>query len=189
MDQGHVSDAGTAAVGPVTFLETPGDQRRRERAVIGLLIAITGLLAVLVVGLGLGAFWLTQQAAALRQETGSLRQDLSQALATSQALTRDLLERQAGLSQALGNQAEQLASAQTQLDARRNRFGAIPAGPFEKADYAINVSLVGIDEARMINRHLAETQAALARHMALTPAQQALLADTRRALQAGPPHR
>ena len=184
-----------ARVGSVTFLEAGETTRRRERAMVALLGVITGLLTVLVVGLAVAAIWLSQQYAAAREqvaglqqslesEAGGMRTELRQAIATTQGLSRDLLMRQATLSRDLAAQIGEIQALQARLDRQRAGFGQIPAGPFEKADYAIRMSQLALDEAMAINRHVAATQLVIAKNLALTPAQQKLLEDLNRQVPA-----
>jgi hypothetical protein len=170
-----------ARVGAVTFLEAGEATRRRERAVITLLGTITALLLVLVVGLSVGVFWLARQydaaQQALQRQAGDVRRDLGAAVGTTQALSRDLLNRQASLSRDLEAPVKALQAEQQRIARVRAGMGEVPDDPFGKADYAIRMSQLALDEALAVNRHIAATQLALARNLALTPAQARLLKD------------
>lgn len=170
-----------ARVGAVTFLEAGEATRRRERTMIALLSAMTVLLLVLVIGLSVGAFWLARQYVvvqqALQSQAGDVRQDLSAAVDATQGLSRDLLTRQAALSRDLQAPVRELQAAQARIARERQALGAVPDDPFGKADYAIRMSQLGMDEALSINRHVAATQLAIARNLALTPSQEKLLRD------------
>jgi hypothetical protein len=179
-----------ARVGAVTFLEAGEATRRRERTIIGLLAAMTALLLVLVIGLSVGAFWLAKQYAAAQQalqsQAGDVRQDLSTAVDTTQGLSRDLLMRQAALSRDLQTPVRELQAAQQRIARERQALGKVPDDPFGKADYAIRMTQLALDEALSINRHVAATQLAIAKNLALTPSQEKLLRDLNRQLQPGP---
>lgn len=170
-----------AQVGAVTFLEAGEATRRRERTIIGLLAAMTTLLLVLVIGLSVGAFWLARQYAAVQQavqaQAGDVRQDLGAAVDTTQALSRDLLTRQAALSRDLQAPVRELQAAQARIARERQAMGTVPDDPFGKADYAIRMTQLALDEALSINRHIAATQLAIAKNLALTPSQEKLLRE------------
>lgn len=186
-----------AGIGPVTFLEAGHDTRRRERVVIGLLGAITGLLLLMVVGLGLGTLWLAHQydalkaqyaetQGALESQAGDVRQELREAIATTRLLSRDMLMRQATLSRDWKAEIARVEQLQSRLDQRRAAFKQIPKGPFEKADFAIRLAQLTLDEAMVANRHVAATQRVIAKNLALTPSQEKLLRDLDRQVGARP---
>jgi predicted nucleic acid-binding Zn ribbon protein len=170
-----------ARVGSVTFLEAGEATRRRERAVIMLLGAITALLLVLVVGLSVGVFWLARQydaaQQALQRQAGDVRRDVGAAVGTTRALSRDWLNRQASLSRDLQAPVNALQAEQQRIARVRAGMGEVPDDPFGKADYAIRMSQLALDEALAVNRHIAATQLAIARNLALTPAQAQLLKE------------
>lgn len=173
-----------ARVGSVTFLEAGEATRRRERTIIALLATMTALLLVLVIGLAAGAFWLAGQYTAAQQalqsQAGDVRQGLSAAIGTTQALSRDLLTRQAALSRDLQAPVAALQASQQQIARARAAMGEVPDDPFGKADYAIRMSQIALDEAVALNQHVAATQLAIAKNLALTPAQAKLLQDLNR---------
>lgn len=189
--------SGAARVGSVTFLEAGHDTRRRERVVIALLASITALLLLLVVALGVGTFWLAQQykslqaqyaeaQGSLKSQAGGVRQELREAIATTRLLSRDMLMRQATLSRDWKAEIAHVERVQSQLDQRRAAFKQIPKGPFEKADYAIRLAQLTLDEAMAANRHVAATQLVIAKNLALTPSQQKLLRNLDRQVGAKP---
>jgi hypothetical protein len=176
-----------ARVGSVSFIEAGDAPRRRERTIIALLATMTVLLLVLVIGLSVGAFWLARQYAvaqqALQSQAGDVRQDLDAALDTTQGLSRDLLARQAALSRDLEAPARELRAAEQRIARERAAMGVVPDDPFGKADYAIRMTQLALDEALSINRHVAATQLAIAKNLSLTASQQKLLRDLNQQLQ------
>lgn len=176
-----------ARVGSVSFIEAGDAPRRRERTIIALLATMTVLLLVLVIGLSVGAFWLARQYAvaqqALQSQAGDVRQDLDAALATTQGLSRDLLERQAALSRDLEAPVRELRAAEQRIARERAAMGVVPDDPFGKADYAIRMTQLALDEALSINRHVAATQLAIAKNLSLTASQQKLLRDLNQQVQ------
>lgn len=176
-----------ARVGSVSFIEAGDAPRRRERTIIALLATMTVLLLVLVIGLSVGAFWLARQYAvaqqALQSQAGDVRQNLDAALGTTQGLSRDLLARQDALSRDLEAPVRELRAAEQRIARERAAMGVVPDDPFGKADYAIRMTQLALDEALSINRHVAATQLAIAKNLSLTASQQKLLRDLNQQLQ------
>jgi hypothetical protein len=180
-----------ATAGAVTFIPESEREHRHDKTVIRLLTAMTVLLSLLVVGLAAGAVWMAMEyqraQAAFESQAKAWRDDTTHALAVTQGLARDLLVRQDATSAEIVARANQAKAKLAELDRLRGAMGSIPADPFGKADYAIRLSILTLDEARVMGRYTADTAVMMGRQLDLTPAQRQLLSDLRQAKPAGTP--
>lgn len=153
-----------------------------SRPTTGLLIALTVLLALLVLGGlagGLAALRVVPEAMGLLRE---MRQDLGATREATVALRAEVDRMEAIAAEANTQAAQRQREVKAKLAARSRRTqeelvgiakrrAAIPAqvgpNPLAKLDTVIALNRIMADEILILNRHLAETQADLAE--ALTP--------------------
>ena len=161
---------------------TPSPSRHRS----GFLVAITVLLAVLVIGLlvaGLVALRLVPEAMGvlreMRQELQATRvatQELRAEVDRMQAIATDAstqaAERQKTLRARLEARSKRTAELLDEVEKRRKRVPAkVSANPLAKLDTVIELNKIMADEILILNRHLAETQEELAEAIAPLPIQ------------------
>lgn len=148
---------------------------RRDRALVPLLAAITALLAILVVGLGIGAV------AAMRaihevhgqvaQLTGGAQGDATQKV---KALGADIVERQQLVARALASESAATEQKIETFQARLKQLYPIAQGFTRKLDQTIGLQLLMNDQMILMNHQLAALQQTAARGLRPMDAERAL---------------
>ena len=167
-----------------------------NRLVTGLLIAITVLLAVLVIGLAVGGILaarylpealdlardmhreirgMHQDLKATRDVTQKLSAEVDQMQRTAREAALQLTERQTRLGEELQDRAKRTHHQMDGIVSRRSKVPEQnPFNPFAKLDVVADLNRIMADELVILNRHLAETQSDLATMMRPLPIQQKL---------------
>ncbi len=158
-----------------------------NRLTIALLTAMTVLLAMLVIGLGVGGFFAMRHAPEIlgmvremRQELVATRkstQKLSAEADRTQALAREASAQAARRQQILKQELlSRSRRTQAQMDGIARRRARIPEraspNPLAKLDVVIELNTLMADELVILNRHFAETQAYLAEALGPLPLQE-----------------
>lgn len=156
------------------------EETRRSDPVVRLLTALVVLVALLVVGLGLGGFYVLHQLSKVRAAVrGSSGQDLT-ALRDTMKRSADLLEeatrRQDALAESLGARAGKSVDELHALQRRRDMLAGVQKGPIDKMGQMVQLNQLMSDEMMLLLDHLTSTQAAVAKAVRPLPTQRQLQA-------------
>lgn len=145
------------------------------RALAPLLTAITVLLTILVVGLGIGAIMAVRAVHEAREQvaqlTGGARGDARQ---KAKALGADIVERQEVLARALASESAAAERKIETFQGRLKQLYPIAQGFTRKLDQTIGLQLLMNDQMILMNHQLAALQQTAARGLRPVDAERAL---------------
>jgi hypothetical protein len=154
------------------------NEPRRADPVVRLLTIAVALLAVLVLGLGIGTFLALREASRLRASLGGSENgvaSLQQALQRTSDLAEEMTRRQEALAASLGARAERSQGQIDSLRRQRQSLAGVDKGPIDKMAQMVQLNQLMADEMLLMLDHLASTQASVARAMRPLPTQRDLV--------------
>jgi len=146
---------------------------RRADPVVRLLSVLVFLMALLVLGLGVGGLVAFRQITGMRGQLDGMRSEIETmrneltsmtvALDRGTRVVEEMTERQETLSSNLRARAGTSLQKLEQLRQRRAAIDPIKRGPFGKMEQVVQLNQLLADEMLLMLEHLAHTQASLGR--------------------------
>lgn len=156
----------------MTPTDSPAPEMVRLLRAVRSLLALTAcLLALLVLGLGVGAWYTVQRLGHL--EARALAQ-AEQWRGLSVELGQEATRRQSGMSTGLLGESQSTQTRLAALTEQRRRLSGHPPDPLAKIDRVIDISLMMADEMLLLLRHTVDTQATVGKSLRPLPKQKEL---------------
>ena len=155
----------------------------QTQRIVRLLSVLVVLLAVLVVGLGIGAavtyHEVSQLRSALKGSTGQDLATLRTTLERTAALAEEATRRQEALAARMDARADKTRDELRVLHRHRTELEGVAKGPIDKLRQMIQLNQLLSDEMLLLLEHVSETQATVARSLRPLPTQRELVPPER----------